>query len=152
MIRNSFLTVIELKVGHFISQFHVLFLSVALGSLATMPTTYLLLGESPFLFELEIALCCSQGLISWSTWTAASQSTRRRRKANWQRRAWSWWWTRSQTCSFWGVHAHTSAQPGAQSQRVPWADCAYLLHVLLPRRLLWTERSSRRLESCAQLD
>ena len=27
--------------------------------------------------------------------------------------------------------AHTSAKPGAQSQRVPRADCAYLLHVLL---------------------
>ena len=53
MIRNSFLTVIELKVGHFISQFHVLFLSVALGSLATMPTTYLLLGKSPYFFELD---------------------------------------------------------------------------------------------------
>ena len=53
MIRNSFLTVIELKVGHFISQFHVLFLSVALGSLATMPTTYLLLGKFPFFFELD---------------------------------------------------------------------------------------------------
>ena len=34
----------NLQVGHFISQFHVLFLSVALGSLATQPTTYLLLG------------------------------------------------------------------------------------------------------------
>ena len=50
------------------------------------------------------------------------------------------------------VHAHTCAHPGAQSQRVPRADCAYLLLVLLPRRLLWTERSSHRLESCAQLD
>ena len=48
--------------------------------------------------------------------------------------------------------AHTSAHPGAQSQRVPRADCAYLLHVLLSRRLLWTECSSHRLESCAQLD
>ena len=35
-----------MQVGHFISQFHVLFLSVALGSLATQPTTYLLLGKS----------------------------------------------------------------------------------------------------------
>ena len=35
-----------MQVGHFISQFHVLFLSVALGSLATTPTTYLLLGKS----------------------------------------------------------------------------------------------------------
>ena len=37
---------IDPQVGHFISQFHVLFLSVALGSLATQPTTYLLLGNS----------------------------------------------------------------------------------------------------------
>ena len=36
---------LELQVGHFISQFHVLFLSVALGGLATQPTTYMLLGE-----------------------------------------------------------------------------------------------------------
>ena len=34
----------EFQVGHFISQFHVLFLSVALGGLATQPTTYMLLG------------------------------------------------------------------------------------------------------------
>ena len=39
----------DTQVGHFISQFHVLFLSVALGSLATQPTTYLLLGKSPIL-------------------------------------------------------------------------------------------------------
>ena len=40
--------IIKFQVGHFISQFHVLFLSVALGGLATQPTTYMLLGE-PFL-------------------------------------------------------------------------------------------------------
>ena len=34
----------ELQCGHFISQFHVLFLSIAVGGLATQPTTYLLLG------------------------------------------------------------------------------------------------------------
>ena len=37
-------TSVELQCGHFISQFHVLFLSIAVGGLATQPTTYLLLG------------------------------------------------------------------------------------------------------------
>ena len=45
------------KVGHFISQYHVLFLLVALGSLVTQPTTYLLLGESAFFFDLKIYPC-----------------------------------------------------------------------------------------------
>ena len=42
--------IIKFQVGHFISQFHVLFLSVALGGLATQPTTYMLLGEPFFLY------------------------------------------------------------------------------------------------------
>ena len=46
-------TITDPQVGHFISQFHVLFLSVALGSLATQPTTYLLLGKLQFEVELD---------------------------------------------------------------------------------------------------
>ena len=52
---------LELQVGHFISQFHVLFLSVALGGLATQPTTYMLLGE-PLFMELFF--------IASSTWSS----------------------------------------------------------------------------------
>ena len=57
---------LELQVGHFISQFHVLFLSVALGGLATQPTTYMLLGEPLFMKLFFIAS---------STWSSLHHSS-----------------------------------------------------------------------------
>ena len=47
--KKRIMKIIKFQVGHFISQFHVLFLSVALGGLATQPTTYMLLGEPFFI-------------------------------------------------------------------------------------------------------